>query len=181
MSNSEINAITRESIYLALQQLLETKALAEITVTEITSRAGVSRMGYYRNYQSKEEILLAHLDELFINYYLDLEKLPKKEIFEFSLHFFNYFEDHHQLVELLIKTALTNELLLKFKNYLEKIISELLQMDYFQLHSTETYEIHFLVGGLWNLLLNWILDERPHPSEHMAHIIDDLGLTILGK
>jgi len=181
VSNSEINALTRESIYIALKQLLEKKNLSEITITEITSKAGVSRMAFYRNYQNKEEILLAHLDELFHNYYLEIEKLSNKNIFEFSLHFFDYFEKHHQLIELLVKTELSNELLSKFKNYLEKIIIGLLDIDYFKSQSTEIYEIHFLVGGLWNLLLNWIQDGRPNSSEYMAHVIDELGLTILGQ
>ena len=36
----------------ALIQLLKTKSLSNITITELTERAGVSRMTYYRNYHS---------------------------------------------------------------------------------------------------------------------------------
>lgn len=41
----------------ALLQLLEKKPLAEIKVTELVSRAGVSRMAYYRNFDTLEDIL----------------------------------------------------------------------------------------------------------------------------
>lgn len=52
-----------ESIYEALVQLMEIKPYEEISITDICKRAGVSRMAYYRNYGSKDEILTRRLDE----------------------------------------------------------------------------------------------------------------------
>lgn len=56
-NNREANAITRECIESALILLMEKKSFEEITVTDITRKAGVSRTAYYRNYASKEDIL----------------------------------------------------------------------------------------------------------------------------
>lgn len=89
MSNSEINAITRESIYLALQQLLETKTLAEITITEITSKAGVSRMAYYRNYQNKEEILSLNMVKKILMF-LNIKNSSFGEVFLFWSHILQF-------------------------------------------------------------------------------------------
>ncbi|MCI1986608.1 MAG: TetR/AcrR family transcriptional regulator [Lactobacillus sp.] len=44
----------------ALLQLLEKQPLNEIKVTTLVTRAGVSRMAFYRNYQSLEDILKAY-------------------------------------------------------------------------------------------------------------------------
>ena len=55
--NQENKAITRESIEISLLQLLEKKDLKKITISELVQRAGVSRAAFYRNYDSKEEIL----------------------------------------------------------------------------------------------------------------------------
>lgn len=44
----------------ALFQLLAKKPLRAIKVTELVARAGVSRMAFYRNYQSVEDILRAY-------------------------------------------------------------------------------------------------------------------------
>ena len=60
-SNQESNLLTREAIETALLQLLEKKELAKISISELVKRAGVSRAAFYRNYDSKEEIL--QLDE----------------------------------------------------------------------------------------------------------------------
>ena len=61
ISNRESNRLTRESLEISLLQLLEKKELAKITISELVNRAGVSRASFYRNYNSKEEIL----EELF--------------------------------------------------------------------------------------------------------------------
>lgn len=44
----------------ALLQLLATKDLNDITVTQVVKRAGVSRMAFYRNFQTLDDILLAY-------------------------------------------------------------------------------------------------------------------------
>ncbi|MGT2753343.1 TetR/AcrR family transcriptional regulator [Streptococcus ovis] len=56
-SNKESNQLTRESIETALLFLLEKKELAQISISELVQKAGVSRNAFYRNYKSKEEIL----------------------------------------------------------------------------------------------------------------------------
>ena len=57
LSNEEVNRITKDSIQEALVYLLSKKNINDISVTEIVNKAGVSRTAYYRNYQSKEDIL----------------------------------------------------------------------------------------------------------------------------
>ena len=57
MSNSESNHIVRESLKMAIMQLMADKPLAEISITELVKRAGVSRSAFYRNYGSKENLV----------------------------------------------------------------------------------------------------------------------------
>lgn len=51
-------AETRACITKALVKLTQEKALSSISVTELCQAAGVSRMAFYRNYRSKEEVSL---------------------------------------------------------------------------------------------------------------------------
>ena len=64
---NEINILTKECIVTALLRLMENQRYDSISITDITALAGVSRMAYYRNYNSKDEILIKHI--------LDQEKL----------------------------------------------------------------------------------------------------------
>ena len=47
-------------IYEALVELMDKKPYDQITITDITKKAGVSRMAYYRNYKDKDDILIEH-------------------------------------------------------------------------------------------------------------------------
>ena len=58
------HALAMDCIYEALVQLMDEKPYEKITVTEIVARAGFSRMAYYRNYSSKDEILVKRLRAL---------------------------------------------------------------------------------------------------------------------
>ena len=58
MSNSESNKVTREAIDLAMLDLLEKQDFDKITIMSIVKRAGVSRQSFYRNYTSKEDIII---------------------------------------------------------------------------------------------------------------------------
>ena len=62
MENSA-HRLAVDCIYEALVILMETKPYKEITITDITRKAGVSRMAYYRNFQDKDDILIDHLRE----------------------------------------------------------------------------------------------------------------------
>ncbi|MBQ8508562.1 MAG: TetR/AcrR family transcriptional regulator [Clostridia bacterium] len=56
-SNEEASRLTRECMETALLLLLKQKPLHEISVTELTRKAGVSRNAYYRHFDSIDSIL----------------------------------------------------------------------------------------------------------------------------
>ena len=60
----EANAFVRECITTALIQMLETQSFEEISVTEVVKKAGVCRVSFYRNFDSKEDVLRKHLKAL---------------------------------------------------------------------------------------------------------------------
>lgn len=61
MDNIEKNRYVRTAITEALLDLLAEKELDKITVSEITAKAEVGRVSFYRNYKTKEDILKQHL------------------------------------------------------------------------------------------------------------------------
>ena len=62
-SNAEMKRFTRECIYEALFQLLDTTPYDKITLSAIARKAGVSRNAVYRNFESKELILKTYVQE----------------------------------------------------------------------------------------------------------------------
>lgn len=51
----------RRKILDALYQLMQEKPFSEIHIQDITDKAGLSRVSYYRNYKSKEDILNSYM------------------------------------------------------------------------------------------------------------------------
>ena len=75
---NQANILAKECIVTALMQLLEEKPFSAITISELTERAGVSRMTYYRNYQAKEDIFEIYLDDVLEHYREDVQELMLK-------------------------------------------------------------------------------------------------------
>ena len=64
---NKTNLFVRECITSALFSLMEKYPFEEITVTDIINKAGVSRMGFYRNYSSKENVVESFVLEKFVD------------------------------------------------------------------------------------------------------------------
>ena len=92
----------KECIADALFILLRTKSIESITVREITELANVSRITYYRNFTSKENVIEFKLDKLMTEW---IEKQPQKEsvsAHELSIRFFQFFYSIRDIVQTLI-------------------------------------------------------------------------------
>ena len=71
MDNNDAHNYITERIYAALLNLTKEKPFKEITITDITKKANISRMTFYRYYTCKEDILLDHLAKVVEKYNLD--------------------------------------------------------------------------------------------------------------
>ena len=58
------NQFSKECIATALIELMKTKDYSSITITEIAKKSGMSRMTYYRNYSSKDDILVQYINSV---------------------------------------------------------------------------------------------------------------------
>lgn len=67
MKQQKRAAPSKDFLYEALVQLMETTPYEDITVTDIAKKAGVSRMAYYRHYSGKDEILISHVKDVLVN------------------------------------------------------------------------------------------------------------------
>lgn len=117
-----------DCIYEALLQLMEKKAYKDITITDITKKAGVSRMAYYRNYADKDEILLRHL-----RIYLDQAEADLRERQDLSQEeFWRTFvrsEQADPINKTILQAGLFEQSFTIHKDYLMRIYSELFHLN----------------------------------------------------
>jgi AcrR family transcriptional regulator len=161
--------ITKESIFTALMKLLERKQFHEITITQITNLAGVSRMAFYRNYSIKEDIITIYLDELFEEFYNKFLSLGPTSKYDNLCNFFSFFKERKHFIEILMKSGLIyifyQKLCVYLINYF-KGIEDKNKPEY------GTYLAQFEAGGLYNVLLEWISNNTKDSVETMAKLIN---------
>lgn len=165
--NSE-NLIVRESIFVALMQLMETQAINDISITDITTRAGVSRMAYYRNYKDKNDILQSYMDDLFNDYWNQIHSKPSDD-FQSACLYFEYFRQNKVFIMNLVRAELYKLILDSHEVYLRTIFKDLYQHLSFN-SIEEKYIIDFLTGGLFKILLAWTKNDMVDSNETMAKI-----------
>lgn len=173
--NNSQNKITKESIFTALMILMEKKNFNEISITEITSKAGVSRMAYYRNYKLKEDIIINYLDELFEDYVNKILSYEEPDKYKIACLYFAYFRKHEKLIMNLIDSNLTNLILDRFDKYLYFIFQNIVSN---KAHSPEDeeYVIEYISGGLYKILIEWVKSGMKESDEYMGKLICDLTI-----
>ncbi|BBI30925.1 TetR/AcrR family transcriptional regulator [Cohnella abietis] len=166
------NELVKECIFQALIILMETKSFHHISVSEITRKAGVSRMAYYRNYNSKESIISEYLDRLFGIYLEDVKDLTEMDTYLFAKQFFSYFKKEHVLIDSLIRSKISFLLLDRFDTYIQVIFNKVVQDEDLSKKQSR-YMQYFFTGGLFKLLIEWVSSGMAESEEEMAQLILD--------
>lgn len=115
-------AETRACITKALVKLTQEKALSSISVTELCQAAGVSRMAFYRNYDSKEGVFTARLEEVIADYARVTEPLLKAGTLWYDIgHLstcFEFFKNNAALMNCLFRCGFTGLLVKSISDFL---------------------------------------------------------------
>ena len=173
------NTLIKDCIFTALMILMEQKDYEDITITDITKKAGVSRMSYYRNYQSKEDILIQYFSDLFekaLNKIKGVENISKKEML---CEFFCVFRENAMLIRNLIQANLHKLLLERFYEYAAYAEEHLLHSDLTD--PMVQYSISYATGSIGMVLIRWIETGMQESPEEMAEFLNSKGTVPFGQ
>lgn len=162
------NPLLKECLFTALILLMDQKDFKDIKISEIAQKAGVSRMTYYRTYDSKEDILIQYFEDRAKEMLKEMEKHPNITPEQFFTLFFTHFKQHAHLMHYMFKADLLKEI----NTRLVEFVTGLYDKSTYPASSPshKTYEIRFLAGGLFMMLLHWIERGTPETPEEMAQM-----------
>lgn len=100
-SNEARNAYVIEHITDALLKLLGDKPLGDISISELCELAGIGRASFYRNFESKEDILLRYIHKIFKEWTNEADKKENRPLSELLGLLFMHFEKHRDFYSLL--------------------------------------------------------------------------------
>lgn len=106
-NNNERKSYVVDQLTCALLNLLESQAIHDISISELVNEAQVSRVSFYRNFNSKEDILAIEVKRLFsqwVSYYDNHQDLSLHE----QIHsLIRHFEEHQQFYSLINERGLS--------------------------------------------------------------------------
>ena len=169
---SQTNIQVKQDMYQALLRLMGDKPFSVISVSDITSEAGVSRMSFYRNYTAIEDILTEHLEEVVEDYKEIEAEEPdtggEKAFYDkkYMLRCFRFFYSHREFIDALIKAGMGDL-------FLAKITEHLIQkwIDAEETTREETLRICAFAGAIYNMYREWSKEDFLERPEDVAAIL----------
>lgn len=153
----KIKQDSKDYLTTALFQLLQTKCLNEIKITDLVKRAGVSRMAFYRNYETIDEVLIEYFEpkiqSLFDAVILEVPTRQKLQELE---HFFNEFSS-----ELTLAVKREYEFIIQriFNKHMTKFYFDEAPRRWPLIKENElVYWTHFMSAGIYAIWKEWFLD-----------------------
>jgi AcrR family transcriptional regulator len=162
---NESNRLAKECIVTALIELMKVRDYHSISITEITHKAGVSRMAYYRNYTSKEDILNKYMEEVGISIHEKISSMStREEILDYYRELFEQLGAYRDLGITAYRAHL-GELIL---NNINKNMAITFRPEN---DSAEArYQHLYLAGAFYNVFIEWLKNGRQESCEEMAQI-----------
>mgnify|MGYP003362789728 CR=1 FL=1 len=142
----------------ALLQLLQTKDLSDITVTQVVKRAGVSRMEFYRNFETLADILTAYFKPAIDARFDDIRQ--QVDVAQKQAAISQFFKDYADLLRLASERGFELVIQQLFAANMQQLYAELLA----PLALTESqrkYWPEFMSAGVYAIWRTWLISDQP--------------------
>ena len=140
----------------SLFKLMKVKPYNDISITEITDKANVNRVSFYRNFTSKEDIIDKWIKSTTQNFLSKSDiSYQKDSTLDYFTKLFTHLEKYKIEAMLIYKANLFNLL----KNEFDSNLINLHKKEY------SNYKSYFLAGGIFNVYYFWLINgckETPH-------------------
>lgn len=160
--------LAKDYIAEALLQLIEKQKYEDITITDIANKAGVTRITFYRNFNSKDEIVKSYLDTI-TDEFIKTSKIQysPNNFKEYIVRLFTHLEKNKKIGILLYKSNIIHFLKDEFDRiFLAKATDK-----------NEKYHYAFISGGLYNLYYYWIKNNFKESPQELANIFNNFYIS----
>lgn len=149
----------KDFITTAMLQMLVKESFETLTISRICKRAGVSRMAFYRNFDSLEQILFEYYQPIIAEVFNIIRQNPLVSVkFDAQFNFFNTFGD---------------ALLLSMDRGYESIIQRIFIEEIIKFYAEENdeYWITFMSAGVYAIWRKWLLDGKQKPLKEIMDFL----------
>lgn len=167
MSNEGRNSYVIDHLTNTCLELLKTKPLNDISISELCDNAGVGRASFYRNFNTKEDILMRYIRQLFSGWINEYETGGDQSLSRLISLIFSHFEAHRTFYEILNKRKLIY--------LLKDMIIELIGPEPEQTKEV-AYAKAFVSYTLYGWIEVWFQRGMKESAEEMTQLLQNQGL-----
>lgn len=167
MNNEEKNTFVKEQITEATIALLNENEFSQISISQITTKAQVSRNSFYRNYVDKEEILSKHIKNLITKWDTDYQLINNDSNAELYGSLFMHIKENSDFYLLLKK----RNLFYLFLNTFTTLYGAKTEYD-----NMAAYVTSFIAYGTYGWIEEWIGRGMQESAETMSALLSSHGM-----
>lgn len=160
---------SKDYLTTALLQILKTKKLNEISVSQVVKKAGVSRMAFYRNFETLDDLLTAYFKPLISARFDEVRKLSEQDKLKKVGEFFSDYAD-------VLKLSADHG----FENIIQDIFNQNMMTFYSELPFPKNidsvrkeYWIKFMSAGVYSIWREWLMNGENESLDEIHNIIAD--------
>lgn len=167
MSSKGRNTYVIEHITDALIKLIRNKPIGDISISELCDLAGIGRASFYRNFDSKEDILRLYINTIFCEWTDEYEKKENRPLSELLGMMFAHFEKYRDFYTILNERGLVY--LLK-----DVIVGRVGPKP--EHSKIEAYSRVFVAYTLYGWIEVWFMRGMKETAEEIADMFKERGL-----
>ena len=160
---------SQEWILQALLDIMQDKDYDKITVSEVCRKAELDRRTFYRNYDSKKDVLQQYVDRLCHEYLAEFHKTDRPDQYSATLLFFRFWKKHLQFIKNIRGCGLSTYVFDQFKNFSQSQEDFLIGKN--EQNDKMNYILAFQIGGFWNVMLTWAENNAEPSPEELAALL----------
>lgn len=181
MTDKELDKRVERSRRLLIDALLELmidRPYKKITVAHIAEQSGVARPTFYLHFHSKDDLLIAYIDEMFTKFYAEVDQyitVRKDADPVIASIMFRQWSDNAIFARLLMQNDIENLMLNQFKNYVSRVVERFMDA-----HGIKNragllpYVVDYLAGASFMVITRWVREGFVETPEVMGELYASL-------
>lgn len=181
MAEKELDKRVERSRRLLIDSLLELmkeRPYKKISVAHIAEHSGVARPTFYLHFHSKDDLLVAYIDEMFETFYDEVDEyLTQRQDADpvIASIMFHQWSDNSEFARLMVQPDIESLMLNQFKDYVARVVERFMTA-----HNLESkiglvpYVVDFLAGASFLVIMRWVREDFPESPEVMGELYASL-------
>lgn len=165
MTNGKIAEQSKEKFVKALLVIMEQYNFREITITQLSQEAGLSRKTFYRLFKDKEELINFLFEKLYRECFMQIKARQLQHYWDVVQCYFDFCEERKELLSLLKRNNLLSLLFEGSYKYSFRVFEYVRSKETANIYSPYLpYLLAYSIGGMYSMLLKWVESDMSIPS-----------------